>query len=64
MGGATMVVLIATIMYSGFPVSSMVHVEHDYPSVETCQSAYAEVYKQAHELENNANVTGKCLKVK
>jgi hypothetical protein len=58
------IVLIATIFISGYREVSITHVEHDYPSYETCEAAYDEVYHQAHQLSSHASVVGKCLKVK
>lgn len=51
-------VLIATATFSGMVDTSITHIEHDYPSAEACQAAYAIFQQQV----GHERVEGSCLK--
>lgn len=54
-------VLIATALYAGYGTHP-VHVEHDYPTRETCQKAYEIFEEQTRSTDGTrVKVTGACL---
>jgi hypothetical protein len=54
----------AVIYGNSYKPTSIVHTEHDYPTMQACQSAYTVDKSQIAMMDENTVFTGTCLKVK